>query len=304
MNIERLSTKYQIRKLTEDDIEIIYQLEINNPLFYEYCPPFVTRESIQEDMKALPPRKTYDDKYYIGFFDQEKLVAIMDLILKYPNDKTAFIGFFMMNQDDQGKSVGTSIIDECVSYLKSVNYEYIRLGYVKGNPQSQAFWVKNGFIKTGIEDRQENYTVVIMERELIRHEKSCGAVVYTYINNQRSYLIVKMLKGHYGFPKGHVETNETEIKTALREIKEETGLAVELDTSFRETVEYSPYADCIKEVVFFIGKSKKVETTCQIEEIKEIQWLTYDNAIHILSYENDKETLRKAEIYLNIKERK
>ena len=41
-----------------------------------------TAQSIVDDMNALPPRTTYDDKYYIGYFEGEKLVAVMDLILK------------------------------------------------------------------------------------------------------------------------------------------------------------------------------------------------------------------------------
>lgn len=45
----------------------ILRLSESNPMFYEYCPPFVTRESILNDMKALPQGKTDAEKYYIGF---------------------------------------------------------------------------------------------------------------------------------------------------------------------------------------------------------------------------------------------
>ena len=44
----------------------ILRLSESNPMFYEYCPPFVTRESILNDMKALPQGKTDAEKYYIG----------------------------------------------------------------------------------------------------------------------------------------------------------------------------------------------------------------------------------------------
>ena len=57
-------------------------------------------------------------------------------------------------------------------------------------------------------------------------EKSCGAVVYKIENDDIRILIEKMKLGHYSIPKGHVENNETEIETALREIKEETNLDV------------------------------------------------------------------------------
>ena len=125
-----------------------------------------THRSILDDMKALPPRTTYDDKYYIGFFEKDCLVAVMDLILNFPNRETAFIGLFMMDKAFQGKGLGTEIIKECFEMLKEEEYQYVRLGFAKGNPQSETFWRKNGFEKTGVEDVQERYTVVVLQKEL------------------------------------------------------------------------------------------------------------------------------------------
>ena len=85
-------------------------------------------------------------------------------------------------------------------------------------------------------------------------EKSCGAVVYKIENGIIYFLIEKMNKGHFSLPKGHVENNETEIETALREIKEETNLYVTIDDSFAETISYKVDNGNIKDVTFFIGK--------------------------------------------------
>lgn len=70
----------------------------------------------------------------------------------------------MMNADFQGKGIGSKIIEEACDYLKE-NFSKVRLGYVKGNKQSESFWLKNQFEKTGTESIQENYTVVVMERK-------------------------------------------------------------------------------------------------------------------------------------------
>ena len=107
MNIQLLSSKYTVRYLTFDDVDIIYNLSAKNKLFYKYHPPFVSRKSILEDMDALPPGKEAKDKFYIGFFDKENLAAVMDLILDYPKEKVAFLGLFMKEQEYQGKGVGT-----------------------------------------------------------------------------------------------------------------------------------------------------------------------------------------------------
>ena len=166
MELSLLSAEYFVRKLNNSDIDMIYNLSKENTIFYRYHPPFVTKESIMEDMKALPPGKGYDDKFYIGFFKNDTLIALMDLICDYPADKVIYIGLFMIDPAFQGKGIGTSIISECCSYWKSLGYRKVRLGVDKGNPQSSAFWSKNNFVKTNEERQRETYDYVLMERIL------------------------------------------------------------------------------------------------------------------------------------------
>lgn len=129
-------------------------------------------------------------------------------------------------------------------------------------------------------------------------EKSCGAVVYKKEEEKIYFLIEEMKAGHYSIPKGHVENNETEIETALREIKEETNLEVNLDSNFREVVSYSPYEGCIKDVVFFVAKAKTFDMKEQLIEVTSLKWLEPVDAINILTFDSDKEILRKALKYL------
>lgn len=167
MDIKALSNCYQVRKLDIQDIPRIYQLSITNPLYFKFCPPMVSEQSIHEDMFALPPHKEAKDKFYIGFFKKTELVAIMDLILAYPDSKTAFIGLFMLDQCYQGRGIGTSIIEECCACLKQIDFFKVRLGFVKGNSQSETFWLKCGFNYTGVEIVKDNYTVVVLEKDIL-----------------------------------------------------------------------------------------------------------------------------------------
>lgn len=166
MEICNLSTKYTVRKLVQSDINIILDLSMKNDIFYRYHQPFVTKESIIYDMEALPPQKEYTDKFYIGFFEGVKLIAIMDIILDYPKEGTVFIGLFMTNIKYQGKGIGTMIIEECLSYMNYIGFKNCRLCIDKGNPQSEAFWIKNKFIKTGEEYPNDFSTYIPMERAL------------------------------------------------------------------------------------------------------------------------------------------
>ena len=103
------------------------------------------------------------------------------------------------------------------------------------------------------------------------YEKSCGAIiVYKDENKEQSYkvLLVRNNNGrNYSFPKGHVEKGETEEQTAIREIKEETGLDVEIVDSFREVSDYCPFGNIKKRVVFFMAQAFTDKVVIQKEEI-------------------------------------
>ena len=145
MDIALLSKKYLVRRLDVNDVDIVYNMSCKNEIFYQYHPPFVTKQRIIEDMEALPPHKTYDDKYYIGFFDNNILVAYMDLILGFPTQEVAFIGLLMTNALYQNRGVGSGIVRDVCTYLRELGYKKVRIGVDKENPQSYSFWYKNGF---------------------------------------------------------------------------------------------------------------------------------------------------------------
>lgn len=93
MDISLLSGRYIVRELKESDVANVYELCRRNTLYYQYCPPFVSEQSIIDDIHALPPSKDICDKYYLGYYDGQKLIAVMDLIMDYPDESIAFIGF-------------------------------------------------------------------------------------------------------------------------------------------------------------------------------------------------------------------
>ncbi len=132
----------------------------------------------------------------------------------------------------------------------------------------------------------------------MKHEKSCGAVVYQYAEGKPLFLIEHMALGHTSIPKGHVENGETEEETATREIREETNLEVELDSRFRHTVSYSPAPGIQKEVVFFIARAVSEKLINQECEVSALEWLPYEEALAAMTYDTDRETLSEAMRYL------
>ena len=122
-------------------------------------------------------------------------------------------------------------------------------------------------------------------------EKSCGAVIF---NDEDKVLIVKHNAGHWDFPKGHMEAGETETQTALREVKEETNIDIDILEDYRYESHYSPKENVEKTVVFFLAKSKSEKLEKQDAEIANIGWFSYKEALDIITYDNAKELYKKA----------
>ena len=129
------------RKLTSNDLDEMLKLCLSNQDYYEYCPPMVSKNSLIQDMKALPSNKTMNDKYYVGFFEDQQLIAILDYIVNYPDDRCDWIGFLMVNKEDHRKKIGTKIVE----MIKNQTNKTIKLGIVQDNKIAIKFWESLGF---------------------------------------------------------------------------------------------------------------------------------------------------------------
>ena len=86
----KTTQKYITRKLTEADVPDISKLYLGNPEYFKRC--LQSHETVKEYMLSLPPTKGIE----VDFFLEHSLIAVMDLIDKYPDDKTAFMELFMV----------------------------------------------------------------------------------------------------------------------------------------------------------------------------------------------------------------
>ena len=120
-------------------------------------------------------------------------------------------------------------------------------------------------------------------------EKACGTII---IDDDKVLIIIQK-QGFYGFPKGHMEENETEIETAIRETKEETNLDVLIYETKRYSVNYKVNNKINKEVIYYLAKPITKNIKKQESEINEILWVDIDKVIDILTYNNIKKMWKK-----------
>ena len=139
-------------------------------------------------------------------------------------------------------------------------------------------------------------------------EKSAGIIIFRKGGGKRYYLLLhygsgaRKKKPFWDFVKGHIEKGEDEITAARREAEEETGLTdIRILGGFQETIKYFFVFKgnrVLKTVVFFVGETKEEKINISFEHIG-FKWLPFKKAIETLTIEKAKETLAKANCFLD-----
>ena len=128
------------------------------------------------------------------------------------------------------------------------------------------------------------------------YHRSCGVIPYRWHNGYPQLLLLKQ-KGfalyRWSFPKGHMEAWETEEETALREMREESGMTARLHPDFRTTMHYPINGWMPKDVILFLGEAEG-ETTLQASEIESSRWVSFQEA-RVLLHPDYLPSLKKAE---------
>ncbi len=134
---------------------------------------------------------------------------------------------------------------------------------------------------------------------------SCGVIPYRVVDGTREFLLIQHKAGHWAFPKGHPDKGETVVQTALRELKEETGISrVKLDEArpFEERYAYTKRSgkSVLKRVVYFIGEvSAGQSVRLQAAEVSDYAWAEAKQARQRMTFDEGKALLDAVLAYLD-----
>jgi 8-oxo-dGTP pyrophosphatase MutT (NUDIX family) len=136
------------------------------------------------------------------------------------------------------------------------------------------------------------------KRPRAKLETSAGGVVYRLHNGEPMFLLIRDSYKNWGFPKGHLETDEAPDAAAVREVREETGLAdVMLDGEIDTIDWFFRFRGKLVHKVchFFLMRTEVENTTPQrAEGITACRWASFDEATELVSYANARDVLLRA----------
>lgn len=138
-----------------------------------------------------------------------------------------------------------------------------------------------------------------MNKRRAELEVSAGGIVFRRVPGQPAkYLLIRDSYKNWGFPKGHLEGDESPAQAAIRETAEETGLEHlilqgpirVIDWHFRFRGRHIH-----KYCHFFLFESPDGEACPQTDEgITACQWRPLPDALDLLSYDNARGVLKRA----------
>jgi bis(5'-nucleosidyl)-tetraphosphatase len=136
---------------------------------------------------------------------------------------------------------------------------------------------------------------------MARHERSAGFVIFRAADGGlREYLLLDYGR-HWDFVKGHVEKGEDDLTTAIRELREETGITdVSVVPGFHHEVAYF-FRDrkkglIHKKVVFFLGRTGSTPDAIVLSHEHEgYEFLPFEVAVKRLTFPTARQVLKLAE---------
>jgi 8-oxo-dGTP diphosphatase len=133
----------------------------------------------------------------------------------------------------------------------------------------------------------------------LKKQTSAGGVIYKKNDSSIQIALISVRNGQFWcLPKGIVDKGETTEETAVREVREETGLNGRIIDALGE-INYWYFVKeenikCRKKVYFYLMEYVSGDTDDHDFEVDEAGWFPLEIALEKVSYKGDRMVIEKA----------
>lgn len=249
--------------------------------------------------RMLAAWQSMEQFHVYGFVQYGRAIGILAI-----EEKAAGIGRILtiaIQANQQRRGLGRRMVVESFCSLGLTRLTATSLADMLGFYQRLHF---SGEAPHTNERGQQVYALALTRETLFSaysHEYSAGAVLFCDADSRRLYVLVTELSGNTGLPKGHVEAGESNVQTALREIREETGLTARIVPGFEGDIVYPQGKGMLKHFAYFLAQfDADQELQSGVDVIAHL--LPYEQALRKLSFADVRTVLRKADDFLEKKQ--
>jgi ribosomal protein S18 acetylase RimI-like enzyme len=128
-----------------------------------------TLEAVDDFFTATAPGIALKDKYGFGFYVDEKIVGVADVVHGWNAPHKSHIGLLLIQPKFQRHGYGRAALDHIEILARGLGSTVLRIGVIANNKDAFAFWQRVGFVRNGeVKPKMPPFTddIVILEKTL------------------------------------------------------------------------------------------------------------------------------------------
>lgn len=165
-----LGNKYQVKQLTQANVAEIFALQQEHD-YYQYFQTTKLKETdILTDLTLFPEKSSLEHKFYLGIYHEGKLLAVLDLLLGYPEPQITWLGLLMISKHQIHQGVGRMLMEKLAQTLLREGFKIIGTAVPLQATGALKFFEKLGFLQIGMQTAFTKegapFDVILLTKEL------------------------------------------------------------------------------------------------------------------------------------------
>jgi GNAT superfamily N-acetyltransferase len=100
-----------------------------------------------KELTFAAPGKTVDDSFYFGVYEDEELIAFVQLLRDFPKPAEWFLGLLMLDPAHRSRGLGAEIHGQVVDWLGAQGATTLWIAVLSQNEGALRFWTRMGYVE-------------------------------------------------------------------------------------------------------------------------------------------------------------